>query len=234
MTGAGDRPPTFVDARQDPMPMADELPADAELVRRIRAGDADAWSELIERFEGRLLAFVESRLRRRDASEDVVQETLLGFLHSLPNYDGRRPLETYLFSIAAHKLTDHLRREGRRPAVRLEYSDSDGASQPALVDPARPASSLVRSEERHALEEQALVRLLRQQIDAWRSQGDWHKLRCAELLFLRGSPNKQVARELDWTEQQVANFKSEFLQRLREQLRRGRLNADVFPELYSP
>jgi hypothetical protein len=39
---------------------------------------------------------------------------------------------------------------------------------------------------------------------------------------------------LDWTEQQVANFKSEFLQRLREQLRRGRLNADVFPELYSP
>ena len=43
----------------------------------------------------------------------------LGFLNSLPNYDGRRPLESYLFSICAYKLTDHLRREGRRPAVPL-------------------------------------------------------------------------------------------------------------------
>ena len=73
----------------------------------------DAWSDLISRYEGRLLAFVESRLGRRGASEDIVQEAFIGFLNSLPNYDGRRSLEGYLFSICAYKLTDHLRREGR-------------------------------------------------------------------------------------------------------------------------
>ncbi len=86
--------------------------ADALLVRRIREGDADAWSELIDRFEGRLLAYVVGRLHHRATAEDLVQETFIGFLTSLPNFDGRRPLEGYLFSIAAHKLTDHLRREG--------------------------------------------------------------------------------------------------------------------------
>ena len=38
-------------------------------------------------------------------AEDVVQETFLGFLTSLPHYDEKRDMEAYLFSIAAHKLT---------------------------------------------------------------------------------------------------------------------------------
>ncbi|HKM56625.1 MAG TPA: RNA polymerase sigma factor, partial [Isosphaeraceae bacterium] len=83
---------------------------DALLVRQVRTGNAEAWRQLIERFEGRLLAFVDSRLRDRAASEDVVQETFIGFLTSLPHYDEKRDMEAYLFSIAAHKLTDHLRK----------------------------------------------------------------------------------------------------------------------------
>ena len=68
---------------------------DALLIDRIRGGDEPAWGELIERYEGRLLAFVESRLGRRGPSEDIVQETFLGFLNSLPNFDGKRPLELH-------------------------------------------------------------------------------------------------------------------------------------------
>ena len=87
--------------------MAPMAPSDQLLVGRIRGGEPAAWNELIARFEGRLLAFVEGRLGRRTAGEDVVQETFLGFLTSLPNFEDSRPLESYLFSIAAHKLTDH-------------------------------------------------------------------------------------------------------------------------------
>ena len=65
----------------------------APLIDAIRAGDAGAWQSLIAKFEGRLLAFAESRLRDRAASEDIVQETFIGFLTSLPNYDSRRSLE---------------------------------------------------------------------------------------------------------------------------------------------
>ena len=89
---------------------ANEL--DRLLVAQIRRGEPGAWDECIARFEGRLQAFVESRLGNRATSEDVVQETFLGFLISLPNYDDATPLESFLFSIAAHKLTDVLRRNG--------------------------------------------------------------------------------------------------------------------------
>src|SRR5215213_9602962 len=143
--------------------------ADSLLVERIRQGEATAWNDLIARYEGRLLAFVESRLGRRAPSEDIVQEAFLGFLNSLPNYDGRRPLEGYLFSICAYKLTDHLRREGRRPAVPLT-SASESSDNWQISGAARHASSIARSGERKSLEEQAIFGALREQIDRWREK----------------------------------------------------------------
>lgn len=204
---------------------------DSLLIERIRRGDPDAWSDLISRYEGRLLAFVESRIGHRGASEDIVQEAFVGFLNSLPNYDGRRPLESYLFSICAYKLTDHLRREGRRPSVPLSTgSESGGEWQ--LPGDARAASSIARSGERHGLEEQAIVAALREQVARWKKRGDWVKLQCTELLFVRGWANKDVASKLDISEQQVANFKFDFLARLRSLIKRQGLSQDVFPELY--
>jgi RNA polymerase sigma-70 factor (ECF subfamily) len=205
--------------------------ADSLLIERIRRGESEAWNDLIERYEGRLLAFVESRLGRRGPSEDIVQEAFLGFLNSLPNYDGRRPLESYLFSICAYKLTDHLRREGRRPAVPLG-SCSDSSGEWEISDSARQASSIARSGERKGLEEKAIVDALRQQLDRWREKGEWTKLMCAELLFVRGWANKDVAEELTLSEQQVANYKFDFIARLQTLIKRQDLSTDVFPELY--
>jgi len=206
--------------------------ADSLLTQRILNGDADAWNDLISRYEGRLLAFVESRLRRGQGGEDIVQETFIGFLSSLPNYDRRRPLEGYLFSICAHKLTDHLRREGRRPALAFSGTADSGDSAWQIPASARAASSIVRSSERKHLEEQALVEALRDQIEHWRRREDWIKIECAELLFVLGRSNKETAATLGLSEQQVANYKFDFLARLRNTIRKQGLSVDVFPELY--
>src|SRR3954470_21196716 len=120
---------------------------DSLLVRQVRAGNAQAWRQLIERFEGRLLAFVDSRIRDRAASEDVVQETFVGFLTSLPHFDEGRDMEAYLFSIAAHKLTDHLRRRGRRPIDQFG-SDDHGRPLDEVAGVAPAASSIARRDER--------------------------------------------------------------------------------------
>ena len=206
--------------------------SDVLLIDRIRSGENDAWDELIGRFEGRLLAFVETRLRDRSTSEDVVQDTLIGFLTSLPNYDTRRPLESYLFSIAAHKLTDHLRRQGRRPALPLVGGSSSSQEEWEVAGSQRAASSLVRSGERRHLEETALVEAIAQMIAHWRSRGDWEKIKCTELLFVRGMANKDVAARLGISEQTVANYKFDFLAKLRAAVRQQGLPEDVFPELY--
>jgi len=136
------------------------------LIRRVREGDAGAWRQLIERFEGRLIAFVDSRLRDRAASEDAVQETFIGFLTSLPHYDEKRDLEAYLFSIAAHKLTDHLRKQGRRPIDQFG-SDDHGRPLDEVPGGERPASSIARSGERREAEERLLSDAMGQLVREW-------------------------------------------------------------------
>ena len=214
--------------------MADSENPDAELVQRIRDGDADAWGDLISRYEGRLLAFAESRLRRRQVSEDVVQETFVGFLNSLPNYDGGRPLESYLFTICAHKLTDHLRREGRRPTLPLSSAAAGSSGTWEIAGATRGASSIARHGEQRNIEEAAITAALQDQLSHWRKRGDWNKIMCMELLFVRGKPNKVVAEYLNISEQQVANYKFDFLARLRASVKKQGLSRDIFPELHSP
>ncbi|MEZ6081135.1 MAG: RNA polymerase sigma factor [Pirellulaceae bacterium] len=213
--------------------MNGEGEAEQLLVERVGRRRTQAGEDLIARYEGRLLAFVDSRLRNRAASEDVVQETFIGFLNSLPNYDRRRPLESYLFTICAYKLTDHLRREGRRPTLSLNQSSPSNSAAPWLIvsGRARGASTIARSGERQQLEEQAIVAALQDQIDKWRARGDWNKLKCIELMFVVGHGNKEVAELLGLTEQQVANFKFDFLARTKALVGRQQLDAEVFPEL---
>jgi RNA polymerase sigma-70 factor (ECF subfamily) len=200
------------------------------LISRIRAGEAGAWNEFIARYEGRLLGFVVRRVTNRAAAEDLVQETFIGFLNSLPNYDADQGLEGYLFSIAAHKLTDFLRHEGRRPTLPLVTEESSDGWQ--AVDRGRHASSIVRSREQHGLEEAALVSALSEMIDHWRRRGQWERLQCVELLWVRGWSNREAAARLGISEQTVANYKFETIARLRTALRGQGLPEEVFPELY--
>ncbi len=204
--------------------------SDRLLIQQIRAGDSRAWETLIARYEGRLLAFVQRRIRDRDASEDVVQETFVGFLNSLPNFDDRRELQTYLFTIASHKLTDHLRRNGRHPLRSLSDSSSDLLNQ--QVDDQPGASSAARSEERRELESAAIVRCLGQILRGLQEKGDWGRLKVLELLWIKGWANRDVASFLRISEQQVANYRFAAVKKLSELIRDAGLSADVFPELH--
>jgi len=203
--------------------------ADQLLVSQIKAGDSEAWSELIARYEGRLLAFVNSRLRNLSSSEDVVQETFLGFLISLPNYDPGTPLESFLFAIASHKLTDLLRKQGRRPTIPL-FPDESGARdnhrEPA--GHARVASSLARSKERRFKEEQIICISLQTLIESWIKNGEFERLQCIEQLFVSGKANKEVATQLQITEQAVANHKHFVVGKLKDAIKTARIHdADL-------
>jgi RNA polymerase sigma-70 factor (ECF subfamily) len=204
--------------------------SDRLLVQQIRQGDPGAWEHLIARYEGRLLAFVDRRLHDRAASEDIVQETFVGFLHSLPNFDEKRELQTYLFTIASYKLTDHLRRQGRHPLHHV--SDNPGDILHQQLDDSPGASTVARSQERRELESEAVGLCLGQLLRQWQERGDYLRVKVLELLLVKGLPNREVAALLHISEQQVANYRFAAVKKLTEQIRDAGLPPDVFPELH--
>ena len=90
---------------------------DAELLARYAAGEEAAFREIVSRYKNGLYAFLRRFLNRHDLIEDVFQETFLQLFNSRESFDTDRPLRPWLFTIAANKAKDALRKQQRTAAV---------------------------------------------------------------------------------------------------------------------
>ncbi|MBK8268324.1 MAG: sigma-70 family RNA polymerase sigma factor [Planctomycetes bacterium] len=191
--------------------------ADKFLVVAIRKGDQRAWHQLIERYQGRLLAFARSRLRNPGEAEDALQETFLGFVTSLPHFDESRSLETYLFAILRYKIGEVLSKKQRAAELTSGF-DIDDDSRGGGVDPAvrETPSSAALAIERERQQEEVLARILRRLIEELRDKSRLDDLQVVELLFYVGLRNKEAGERLGRDEKAVAGVKFRALGRLRE------------------
>ncbi len=90
---------------------------DAELLTRYSDGDEAAFREIVGRYRNSLHAFLRQFLNRQDLVEDVFQETFLQLFTSRDSFDKSRPLRPWLFTIAANKAKDALRKWQRTSAI---------------------------------------------------------------------------------------------------------------------
>jgi RNA polymerase sigma-70 factor (TIGR02960 family) len=82
---------------------------------RARAGDEDAFRELIDPYRGELQLHCYRILGSVQEAEDLLQETLLAAWRGLERFDGRSSLRAWLYRIATNRCLNALRDKGRRP-----------------------------------------------------------------------------------------------------------------------
>ncbi len=192
--------------------MADQ--ADQFLVEQIRDGSEIAWKQLIDRYEGRLLAFARSRIASIADAEDTVQDTFIGFLQSLSRYDTARSLETYLFTILRYKITDYLRSSSS--GVRKLETQADDWWEEATPSLRDSPSTAAAQAESAAAQEHILAEGLRRLIRDLRDRDAFEDLQIVELLFYAGRRNNGVAELLDVDEKHVAGVKYRAIQRIQK------------------
>ena len=188
--------------------------ADAYLIEAVQRGDQDAWREVIDRYQGRLVSFARRMLAQRGDAEDLVQETFLGLMRSLPSYDPSRSLETYLFAILRNKLHDQFRKRDKGQRQSLDQLEIDDTPD-AWLDIETP-SRYVAGNENIAAQRQALVECLRQWVERCCAQGRFQDLIVVEMLMVLGLRNKEVAEDLGLSETAVAGIKFRVLEQWRK------------------
>jgi RNA polymerase sigma-70 factor (ECF subfamily) len=124
---------------------------DAQLVARLRHGDAAAASELYERHGGALLRFGMAMSNCRQTAEDVVHDTFVELLRYPSRFDpARGPVVAFLFGIARHRMARIARvsfRDAERNADPHDTMDDGGSpdtttGQSAVGAPAESATAL--------------------------------------------------------------------------------------------
>src|SRR5579864_3201047 len=90
----------------------------AALMKRVQAGDADAYvallNDLLPRLRGR--AHGRRALLGSGETDDLVQDILLSMHAARATYDPQRPFWLWLLAIARHRLADAAERHARRNA----------------------------------------------------------------------------------------------------------------------
>ncbi|HET8523424.1 MAG TPA: sigma-70 family RNA polymerase sigma factor [Thermomicrobiales bacterium] len=117
-------------ASQSEMDATDER----QLVAALCGGDEAAFVTLIEQYQTSLLRLAMTYVPNQAVAEDVVQETWLGVLQGINQFEGRSSLKTWIFTI----LTNRAKRRGERehrtlPFSALHLQHADDTDEPAVA-----------------------------------------------------------------------------------------------------
>jgi RNA polymerase sigma-70 factor (ECF subfamily) len=147
--------------------------SEARLIRRAKAGDCDAFSELYDQHQAAIYRYILCRVSTVATAEDLTSEVFVRLVESIDDftYQGR-PLLAWLYTIARNLVHDHHRRQARTETVCLD----DGLAA-SCADPESSAILI--------LDQERLTGALRQLTDEQRE--------VIMLRFMEGLDNDVVA-----------------------------------------
>lgn len=113
------------------------LERDAELMLRVRDGDAESFALLLDRHRAPVIHFLYRMLQNQAVAEELAQEVFLRVYRSRANYEASARFTTWLFRIATHLALNWIRDRNKEKgqASLDEERDSGGTLQVADRQP---------------------------------------------------------------------------------------------------
>ncbi len=94
--------------------------SDQELVKNYLNGDNTSFETLLMRHKSRVFAFIMSKIRNKDLSEDIFQDTFIKVINSLQRgkYNEEGKFLPWMMRIAHNLVIDHFRKESKMKNIR--------------------------------------------------------------------------------------------------------------------
>jgi RNA polymerase sigma-70 factor (ECF subfamily) len=100
--------------------MLNSVLSDQELIKKYLNGDNTSFRILLTRHKSRIFAFIMSKIKNRDLSEDIFQDTFIKVINSLQKgkYNEEGKFLPWMMRIAHNLVIDHFRKEAKMRKVR--------------------------------------------------------------------------------------------------------------------
>ncbi|MBK7877846.1 MAG: sigma-70 family RNA polymerase sigma factor [Planctomycetes bacterium] len=193
-------------------------------VERLQRFDDQEWLAVERNYAGRLMAYVQRRVPDRAAREDVVQETFLGAVRGIHDFDPVFTFEQYLFGICKNRTIDWMRRQ-KAIVIQPRGEAEDMPILETLFQDDETPSGVARQNDLVRAGEDLLVRILREWVQETWQQGEFVRLMVIEALFSGEWRNRDTWERFQLRDETaVAGIKFRALKRLRE-LQRPRIRG---------
>jgi len=117
--------------------MSDQQPTrttDVRLVLRCQLGEQDAWRELVETWNPKLIGFFNRMTNDPGKSDDLLQATWLRIVRTLTRLDQPDRFAPWAYRIARNTLTDHLRKQYRSAPTIAGEADPEQIEPDAVLE----------------------------------------------------------------------------------------------------
>lgn len=94
---------------------------DEMIVEAVTSGDLEAFGELINRYEAKIIRYGRRFLGSLDDIEDVVQETFIKAYTNIQSFDTSKRFSPWLYRIAHNTFVNELRRQKRKPLLSFDF-----------------------------------------------------------------------------------------------------------------
>lgn len=107
---------------RSPRPYLERSPDDSDeaVLARFCNGEAEAYGELLHRFQREIYSYLRRYLGQDALAEDVFQNTFIQVYQKAKQFEAGRKVKPWLYAIATHQAIDMLRKINRRATVSLE------------------------------------------------------------------------------------------------------------------
>lgn len=111
---------------------AAQIDPDVQLMLRVQQGDALAFEQLIEAYQGRLLRVLQHTVGTEVVAEDLVQEVFLRVWRARKSYQPTAKFTTWVFRIANNVASNALRDRRRRKEFQLAAGTTESSAAISL------------------------------------------------------------------------------------------------------
>lgn len=112
---------------------------DSALVSRCQEGDEEAFSELVRKYQTRVVGIAFSVVRDADEAVDVAQEAFIKVHRSLRGFRGKSSFYTWLYRITVNLAIDRDRKRKRQPTESLEAIEERSSTGEAVFAGSEPS-----------------------------------------------------------------------------------------------